>query len=328
MTDATGSRDSADGFGIIGSEFIFERGPFEQCHASTIVETRDGLAAAWFGGTAEKNPDVGIWISRFKGERWSIPAEVANGVDASGTRFPCWNPVLFQGAGGSLLLFYKVGPSPSTWWGMTMTSADGGESWGQPRRLPPGILGPIKNKPVLVPTGEILSPSSREDGGWRVHFERSSDGGQTWEATSALNDPRKIGAIQPSILLLRGGGLLAVGRTQQGRMFATGSSDAGRTWGEMTLTELPNPNSGTDAVTLRDGRHLLVYNHTRAGRSPLNVAISGDGRQWSPVVALETSAGEYSYPAVIQAADGRVHITYTWNRTRIKHVAMRLEAGM
>ena len=88
------------------------------------------------------------------------------------------------------------------------------------------------------------------------------------------------------------------------------------------MTSLPNPNSGIDAVTLRDGRHLIVYNHATEGRTPLNVAVSRDGRRWDPVVVLERDPGEYSYPAVIQSGDGRVHITYTWKRQRIKHVAI------
>jgi predicted neuraminidase len=85
---------------------------------------------------------------------------------------------------------------------------------------------------------------------------------------------------------------------------------------------LPHPGSGIDGVTLADGRHLLVYNHTRRGRSPLNVALSQDGRHWQAALVLEREPGEYSYPAVIQTPDGRVHITYTWRRERIKHVVL------
>ena len=88
----------------------------------------------------------------------------------------------------------------------------------------------------------------------------------------------------------------------------------------MTLAALPNPNSGIDAVTLRDGRQLIVYNHANRGRSPLNVALSLDGKTWQAALVLESEPGEYSYPAVIQSADGLVHITYTWKRQRIKHV--------
>ena len=123
--------------------------------------------------------------------------------------------------------------------------------------------------------------------GWRVHFERSSDGGKTWTATPPVNDGRTIAAIQPSILFHKDGRLQAVGRTRNGRVFEIWSDDEGRTWGPMSLTPLPNPSSGTDAVTLADGRQLLVYNHTvREGpdigesRGMLNVAVSDDGRNW------------------------------------------------
>ena len=310
--------------GLICREFIYAAAPFPSCHASTVAEPEPGtLVAAWFGGQHEKAPDVGIWVARRVGEDpWSAPVEVANGVQADGTRHPCWNPVLFQPNDGPLMLFYKVGPTPATWWGMLRTSPDAGLTWSAARRLPAGILGPIKNKPVQLPGGDILCPTSTEHAGWRVHFERSADGGQSWSATPPVNDGTTIGAIQPSVLFLGGDRLLAVGRTLQGKVFRIVSDDRGRTWGAMALTDLPNPNSGTDAVTLRDGRHLLVYNHTAKGRSPLNVALSSDGQTWQAALVLEGEPGEYSYPAVIQAQDGLVHITYTWRRQKVRHVVV------
>ncbi len=312
---------------VLRAEFIYEKAPFPSCHASTIVEVTPGnLVAAWFGGTAEKNPDVGIWVSRREGAGWSVPAEVANGVQLSGPRVPTWNPVLFQPRTGPLMLFYKVGPSPQTWWGELRTSADGGRTWSAARRLPAGIYGPIKNKPVQLADGTILCPTSDETdekpSKWRVYFERTSDLGKTWTKTEFFNDGIEVGAIQPSILFLGGEKMQAVGRTRQGKVFTISSPDLGRTWGKMALTSLPNPSSGTDAVTLADGRQLLVYNHTPKGRTPLNVAISKDGGVWQSVVELETEPGEYSYPAVIQAADGLVHITYTWKRQKIRHVVL------
>jgi predicted neuraminidase len=320
---ATLSRAAQDAQpGMIRSEFIFETAPFRECHASTIVESRGALLAAWFAGTREKNPDVCIWLSRHEGGSWTRPREVANGVQSPGRRFPCWNPVLFQAKDGPLMLFYKVGPSPDSWWGMLMTSQDGGKTWSPARRLPDGILGPIKNKPVQLPTGEILCPSSTEDKGWRVHFERTSDLGRTWHRTGPVNNVREFGAIQPSILLYGGTRLQALGRTEQGRIFQIWSEDAGRSWGPMSATPLPNPNSGIDAVTLTDGRQLLVYNHTIRGRSPLNVSVSVDGREWQAALVLEEEPGEFSYPAVIQASDGLVHVTYTWKRQRIRHVVL------
>jgi predicted neuraminidase len=313
---------------VIASGFIYEAAPFPSAHASTIASVDGGLVAAWFGGTREGAPDVGIWVARQVGGKWSAPVEVATGVQPDGTRHPCWNPVLFEIKKGSLALFYKVGPRPTTWWGMVRYSSDGGRTWGEPRRLPDGVLGPVKNKPVRLADGTILSGSSTETPDqanlWRIHFERSTDAGATWSVVrpAPVASGEEIGAIQPSILVHRDGRLQAVGRSRSQHVFETWSSDQGRTWSPVTLTSLPNPSAGTDALTLRDGRHLIVYNHTPKGRTPLNVALSQDGKTWEPALVLEDQPGEYSYPAVIQAPDGLVHITYTWKRQRIKHVVI------
>lgn len=311
---------------IVASQFIYESAPFPQCHASTIADTPTGLVAAWFGGTQEKSPDVGIWVSRRDGNTWSTPVEVANGVQHANLRWPCWNPVLHKANDGPLILFYKVGPSPSTWWGMRTESNDGGLTWSRPERLPDQILGPIKNKPIVLASGQLLCPTSEETSEspsrWTVHFERSNDLGITWSRTKPLNDGLETSAIQPSILSHGDGRLQAIGRSRQGKLFSIESDDDGVTWSEMSWLNLPNNNSGTDAVTLNDGRHLVVYNHTTKGRSPLNVSISKDGKTWEAALVLEDQPGEYSYPAVIQSADGLVHITYTWKRQRVKHVVV------
>lgn len=319
---------------ILQSEFINEGASYPECHASTLAEIAPGqLAAAWFGGTKERNPDVGIWFARQRDGKWETAREVANGVRPDQPRVPAWNPVLFQPKNGALQLFYKLGPSPSQWWGMVITSTDGGETWSAPRRLPDGILGPIKNKPVELSDGTWLSSSSTEgrSDGWRVHFERSTDQGETWQKSDDVPKGPNLDAIQPSILFQRDGKLEAVTRTKQGVVAQTWSSDQGVHWSALTATDLPNPNSGTDAVTLKDGRQLIVYNHSghraneaKGNRWPLDIAISNDGVSWRRVLTLETEPlpSGYAYPAVIQTSDGLVHITYTWNRSRIKHVVV------
>ncbi|HKS35545.1 MAG TPA: sialidase family protein [Verrucomicrobiae bacterium] len=306
--------------GLVKSQFIVENPPFRSSHASTIVETRKGLLAAWFGGTAERNPDVGIWVCRHDGRKWSPPVEVANGVQSDGKRYPCWNPVLFRPKNGPLLLFYKVGPSPSAWWGMLITSSDHGQTWSQPARLPDGQVGPVRNKPVSWPDGSLLCGSSTEDSGWRIHVERTPDLGATWERTPALNDGREFGLIQPTILKWPSGKTQILCRSRQGTVVESWMGADWKSWSAPAQTMLPNPNSAIDAVLLRDARGLLVYNHTTRGRSPLNVAVSSDGILWEAALVLESEPGEYSYPAVIQSGDGLVHITYTWKRQRIKHV--------
>lgn len=317
--------------GYVLSEFIYspDSRPTPQCHASTIAETKSGLIAAWFGGTEEKAPDVGIWVSKQNDGLWSKPVEAANGIQDDGKRYPCWNPVLFTPSNGPLMLFYKVGPDPQHWWGMVITSEDDGASWSTPKRLPDGILGPIKNKPVELKDGLILAPSSDESDGWKVHFEASTDFGNTWVKIGPINDGKDFSAIQPSILIHPNSALQILCRSREGNILQSWSMNGGKSWTPLSAAELPNPNSGTDAVTLADGRHILVYNHSgmaegRWGgdRTPLNAALSSDGIKWKQVILLENEPGEYSYPAVIQSKDGLVHITYTYKRETIKHVVI------
>lgn len=316
---------------IVRAEFVFERAPFPSAHASTIVETRDGLVAAWFGGTAERNPDVGIWVSRRGAAGWSAPVEVANGVQPDGTRQPCWNPVLFQPAGGPLVLFYKVGPSPSQWWGLVRLSADDGRTWSPAIALPKGILGPIRAKPVAVAPGVMLAGSSTEHDGWIAHVERfagswtaeSLASAASWQSSAPLNTKEAFGAIQPAILVHSPSVLQVLCRSRQRVITEAWSHDGGATWGPMTATTLPNPSAGIDALRLADGRFLLVYNPSPSSRQKLELAISSDGKTWrSALVLEEEGSGEHSYPAMIQARDGAVHLTYTWRRDRIMHVVL------
>ncbi|HDT13176.1 MAG TPA: sialidase [Candidatus Aminicenantes bacterium] len=306
-------------------EDIFTEAPFAKCHASTIVETPSGFVAAWFGGSTEGNPDVGIWLSRRAEDKWSPPVEVARGADPGGRPEPCWNPVLFRPSEGPLLLFYKVGPSPAQWRGMMMCSPDDGRTWETPRLLPDGIIGPVKNHPIELDAGIILCGSSTEDDGWRVHFETTPDLGRTWLRTAPINAGREPRLIQPALLRDGAGVIIALMRSDAGRIYESRSADRGATWNAPKPTVLPNPNSGLDAATLRDGRHVLAYNPLTEGRGVLAVAMSVDGLLWKQVLTLEDEPGaEFSYPAVIQTRDGSVHITYTWKRRRIRCVVVDL----
>ncbi|MBN1938406.1 MAG: exo-alpha-sialidase, partial [Candidatus Aminicenantes bacterium] len=243
-----------------------------------------------------------------------------------GTSFPCWNPVLHQAGKSAPLLFCKVEPSPSRWWGMMRASPDGGLTWSEPRRLPDGILGPIKNRPLDLPDGTLLCGSSTEDKGWRVHFEKTPDCGRTWEKTPPINNGRGVGLIQPALLRTGATSVVALMRSTKGRIYAAKSSDDGRTWTAPEPTELPNPNSGIDALTLRDGRHVLVFNPAEKGRGRLSLAVSADAVHWTLVIELENEPGEeFSYPVVTQAGDETIHVTYTWKRKRIKHVVLDAE---
>jgi predicted neuraminidase len=331
---------------VARTEFIYDTGPYPQVHASTLVETTSGqLLAAWFGGTEEGHDDVAIWVSRYDGKAWSAGVKVADGVQDASKRHPTWNPVLFQPRTGPLLLFYKVGPSPREWWGMVLSSTDDGRTWSAPRRLPDGILGPIKNKPVQLADGTIVSGSSTESvdaDAWRVHVEISRDLGATWQKVAIDNGG--FNAIQPGILQHADGRLQLLCRSKEMHVPTTSSTDGGRTWTPLAASGLFAVNTGGDALTLKDGRHLLVYNYRESvgsrpanyptdtlpgltgvrARWPLVVSASRDGKAWTRAVTLDEQPIRhgYAYPAIIQTRDGKVHVTYTFDRRKIKHVVL------
>ncbi|MCE5306669.1 MAG: exo-alpha-sialidase [Acidobacteriales bacterium] len=329
------------------AEFVFEQAPFPSCHASTIVETQPGeFLAAWFGGSEEGANDVAIWGARRDRNGWSEPFEMAREENT-----PSWNPVLFTAADGTIWLYYKFGPSPQQWTAGRRASRDQGRTWLPVEHLPAGIYGPIKNKPLVLKGGAIVSGTSVESyRSWSCWAEISRDNGKTWtrhgpimpeEAGQAKpgepvrlaavpgseNWHRTHGIIQPAVVQLGQKRIRMFVRATQsiGRICYSDSLDGGLSWTPAKPTVLPNPNSGIDAVGLRDGRIVIVYNHTPRGRSPLNLAVSRDGERWNSFLALETEPGEFSYPAIIQARDGDLHVTYTWNRKKIEHVVVPLK---
>ncbi len=316
------------------SELIFPAGstPFPSSHASTIVELKDkSLLAAWFGGTAEGAPDVAIWASHRSAQGWSRPDELAREPHVA-----CWNPVLFHTHDGRLWLYYKFGPSPSEWTAARRYSSDEGQTWSPIEHLPAGLIGPVRAKPLVLPDGTIVSGSSIESyHAWAAWIERSTDEGQTWTRIGPLvpNIPppppnERYGIIQPSVISLGGTHLRLYARpTEQiGHICVADSHDNGLTWTKPRPLDIPNPNSGIDAVELRDGRVVLIYNNTPSGRTPLNLAVSTDGEHFHMFSTLESEPGEYSYPAIIQASTGDLEITYTWNRKSIRHVHVPLSA--
>ena len=309
---------------VIKAEFIYESAPFPQCHASTIVETNDGFLAAWFGGTREKNPDVCIYTSALKNGKWSQPVLVADGIINDTLRYPCWNPVLFETDNGNIVLYYKVGPSPREWWGLYKTSADNGKTWSEAVEIPDNLLGPIKNKPERLSDGTILYPTSFETSEkWNIYVEMSDQNLENWKKVDIDNNG--FNAIQPTILFHSGGKIQMLCRSKEKRIVETWSSDNGKTWSPVATTKLVNNNSGIDAVTLKNGLQLLISNPIEKGRNKLDVKVSADGKTWFDLIVLEDQPkGEFSYPAIIEGKDGTVHITYTYNRVKVKYVHLKL----
>ena len=210
-------------FKVLDSGFIYTKASFPSAHASTIEELENGdIIAAWFGGTHER--------------------QVATGYQSDTLSYPTWNPVLFK-TNNKLFLFYKIGPSPSTWWGAYKISTDHGKTWSEKKMLPEDILGSIKNKPIQLKNGRIVSPSSEElqDGEiWKAHMEISDDYGKTWRKVP-VNENSAYKVIQPSIVQLQNGNLKAFFRSDQDAVLESTSIDNGETWSDFSASELANP---------------------------------------------------------------------------------------
>ena len=345
---------------IVADEFVYcQDGDFPSVHATTIVERKNGdLVCAYFGGSYEGCSDVCIWtnVKKKGSDSWGRPVMAADGVFKIGTadalraglndsvpRKACYNPVLFEMPDGELWLFFKIGANVQNWTGWLVKSRDGGKTWSKKEALPEGFLGPVKNKPLLI-GNRLICGSSTEKGGWKFHVEIYDLKTKEWryvgpieaELSSFTNEPgvmRPIGCIQPSILQLSDGRLMVLMRTRNGRLARSYSSDQGDTWTRVELTDLPNNQSGTDAVTLHDGRHVLIYNDfetlpgtPKGPRTPLSIAVSNDdGQTWQKVLTLEASPiSQYSYPAIIEGRDGSLHVTYTWRRQRVAYKKLKL----
>ncbi len=309
---------------IIKSGMIYETASFPSCHASTLVETDDGLLAAWFGGTREKHPDVCIYSSSLTDGVWSAPELIADGIINETLRYPCWNPVLYRRDNGDIILYYKVGPSPQEWWGMYKISGDNGQSWSSATRIPSDMLGPIKNKPVKLKRGTIIYPTSFETPAkWNIYIERSDQDLKNWERIEIDNNG--FNTIQPAILFHKKGKIQMLCRSREKSVVETWSDDNGNTWTPLKATSVINNNSGLDAVSLSKNLHLLVCNPIEKGRNKLALLVSPDGVKWSEAVMLEDQPeGEFSYPAIIRGKDGSVHLTYTYNRRTIKYVNINI----
>jgi predicted neuraminidase len=307
---------------LLGAEFIYTEAPFPSAHASNIVELRNGdLQASWFGGSAEGKPDVAIWTSRHTANGWSAPVELVREPNIA-----TYNPVMFYTRDGRLWFYYKFGPHPSSWSAGRRFSDDDGATWSPVEHLPAGIYGPIRAKPLVMADGTVVSGTSVESyGTWACWIERSTDNGKTWTRIGPIQAPLN-GIIQPSVVGLGGRRLRLYARSTEhiGKIMTATSEDAGLTWSPAHTIDVANPNSGIDAVSLADGRIVLVYNNTPKGRTPLNLAVSKDGEHFQMFRTLESEPGEYSYPALIQGRDGTLHLTYTWNRKRMKYVKIPL----
>ncbi len=317
---------------IAKKEVINKAGtPTDNCHASTVLPLDNGdVLAAWFGGSKEGNDDVDIFVSKRTGGEWSAPQRISVEHDV-----PHWNPVLLKMPDGKIALFFKFGKSIELVWKTYVTySEDNGNTWSEPKELVEGDTtggrGPVKNKAIYLADGTLVAPASHEpkDSAWKCFVDISHDNGKTWEMSEYIpteNNEDVIHLIQPTLWQDDDNVIHALMRSANGKIFKSESSDLGKTWTTAHDTGLLNPNSGIDCV--RDGDKIYLVSNPAGGnwgdRTPLTLTVSHDnGKTWVLVLTLEEAEVgreedvEYSYPA-ITAFDGKLHITYTYNRVSI-----------
>ena len=294
---------------------IFNDNSFTYCHASTVVETAQGLLMACHAGPAEGHPNTGIWCAIFNGE-WCEQKQVIDSMQSDGQRVPLWNPVLFSND-AEYKLYYRIGRSPDDWRCAYVSTLDT-NSWSSSELLPKTLTGPVRNKPLKLKTGNIIIPTSTETDGWSIHFELFQEGESSWQNIAVPHNGLK--AIQPVILQHENNTLQALCRTGNSHIAQTWSYDDGMSWSQLELTKLINPNAAIDALKCDNLGYLLLYNDCKFGRYKLEIATSKDGHCWNKKITLENSMGEYSYPCSVVSEDGSLHVLYTFNRKNIKHV--------
>jgi predicted neuraminidase len=319
---------------------------FPQCHASTLVQLKDGrIFVAWFAGTRESYPDTAIWMSYlFPNEKvWSKPAVIAKVKNVAH-----WNPVLFT-FNNKMYMFFKVGELIEIW--ITYYMVFENEKWSKPKQLVKSIIsqcnrGPVRSKPIVLSNGHWIAPSSEEqtinrnfmppnDVVWKAFVDISKNEGKSWHKSKLIDFNREKyglkkekygGVIQPTLWESTNGNVHMLLRSTAGFIFRSDSADYGKTWCEAYPTELPNNNSGIDVVKFKDFL-FLVYNPVAGNwvaRTPLSLVVSKDnGKTWGKPLNIQEGGGSFSYPSIIVLNDG-LGVTYTWNRVSISFVKIKL----
>ena len=311
-----------------------------EAHSASIAISDGKPVAVWYGGTEEGHRDVAIFSSSFD-RKWSSPRVIADrySTEQALGRYirKVGNPNLYSWPDGRLGLYY-VSVSIGGWAASSinyMESIDQGVQWTSPIRL---VTSPFLNISTLVRTKGL--PLS--DGGVQlpVYHEFLGKFSETLTLSSDLTVMDKVRisrgkySLQPAITNLDESsaiGLLRYSGDPPGRVLSVFSEDSGAHWSTPVRTELPNPDSAVSIINLENGYLLLALNDLEDGRHRLSLAM-GSADEWTIVKVLEEETAtnldheyEYSYPSMTIDPDGFIHLVYTWNQKRIKHLRFNRE---
>jgi len=305
--------------------------PAASAHSASLVDLGEQqLGAAWFSGSREGASDVSIVFSRFDGTQWQAPRVIASNEklqdDQGRITRKLGNPVLWLDKEARLHLWF-VSVAYGGWAGSSINhqiSYDKGASWQPAEKL---ITSPFWNLSTLVRT----PPLPLSDGGFALpvyheFISKYSEWLRLDHSGKVVDKLRIDGArhqIQPSAVALAPNQAIMVTRdagSGQNAIHVSLSDDAGRHWSNLEAVKLANPNASVALLRLNDGRLLLAYNPQESSRQQLALALSSDGKSWSPAMMLEVGqdSDEFSYPALLQDHAGMIHVAYTWKRTHIR----------
>jgi predicted neuraminidase len=300
-------------------------------HSSSFTMlANDDLLAFWFAGTKEGQPDVKIWHSTYHNGKWDMATSLVDPqmIAKANHRYviKVGNPVIYRAANGVLHLFV-VSVSIGGWSGSALNhlqSQDNGLHWTSPERI---VISPFFNISTLVRTSAV----GLSDGGFYLpvyhEFIRKYPELLRFDADGnfiqQIRITNKNKMLQPSLVPV--GSLNAwtffrnsANNSESRVLYTSQTTDGGMHWSDPEPTNLTNPDASIAAVSLNDGRMLMVYNDI--SRAHLWLAISYNGTEWHPIYQLEDKPGEeFSYPS-IQVNGNLIDILYTNNRQNIKHV--------
>ncbi|MEV4172903.1 sialidase family protein [Nonomuraea sp. NPDC049709] len=297
-------------------------------HAAAVAQAPQGdLLTVYYGGTSEGAPNQALYLSRLAaGQRtWSEPEVV---FDEPGKADG--NPVLWSD-GKRLHLFFVTIEGHG--WEQApirlITSDDGGHTWSEPASIRKEWGWMVGTNPIRMSNGEVLLPiydEAESSSGFYVFSpDMSSWKAYPEEHTSWIRTARS--SIQPTVVEVEPGRLVAYMRTGDGAIYKSESTDFARTWSAPMAEPIGNPNSRVAALKLADGKLVLAYNPWVEHRSPMRLSLSPDkGRTWEHTVDVEAQSGpQFTYPVLTQSADGFIHLVYSYNRNNIRHVVFNEE---
>ena len=317
-------------------------------HASNIILHRDTPTAVWYGGAREGSADTRLFLSRFVAGNWSVPRVIMDAeLTSAALKRPIrklGNPALLAWPDGALGVFF-VSVSMGGWAGSSINyieSEDEGQTWSQTRRL---VTSPflnistlVRSNPIHLQDGSAQIPIYHELLGKFAESLRiarsTSPGGSLSRDIQVLGKVRMSRgryALQPAIAPVSGRDAVALLRHSgepPNRVLKTTSADGGMHWTRPIKLDLPNPNSSVALLSLGDGTLIAVLNDLEAHRYQLRLAVSTTGGQsWGGIRTIEQNHTSphghefrFSYPSLARDNKGIIHLSYTWNQGRIKHL--------